>query len=209
MKAFIIYLKEVQATIDAALECKQSARQHSIDAWMLEGHTPSRADDFLKQNNIKPYSPGPKIYDIKWNKPGVRGCFVSHYHAWQKCVALGHPIIVLEHDVTIVNEMPDVEYTDVLHLGHNKNGVEEYQDQTPFVESNAYTNKGVGMMEGAFAYAIKPHAADKLIQGVHSRGACAADWHICETFVDIKILRPRIAMVDMQQSLTQNRNFYL
>ena len=50
MKAFIIYLKEIQSTVDSALECKHTARQHGLDAWMLEGFTPSRADEFIKEN---------------------------------------------------------------------------------------------------------------------------------------------------------------
>ena len=53
MKAFIIYLKEVQSTIDAALECKHSARQHGLDAWMMEGFTPSRADQFIQEQNFR------------------------------------------------------------------------------------------------------------------------------------------------------------
>jgi len=207
MKAFIIYLKEVQSTVNAALECKQSAREHGIDAWLMEGHTPSRADQFLKENNIKPYSPGAKIYDIKWNKPGVRGCFVSHYHAWKKCIELNHTIIVLEHDVKIVSEFPNINFTDILQLGYNKDGIEEYQDQEYFIESNNFTKKGIRMMDGAFAYAIQPDAAKRLIASSHNIGACAADWHINEKTVNIDILRPRIALVDTTQSLTSDRNF--
>lgn len=209
MKAFIIYLREVQSTVDAALECKQTARDNGIDAWMLEGFTPSRADKFIQDNKIKPYSPGPKIYDIKWKKPGVRGCLVSHLHAWKKCLELNHTIIVLEHDVKIISEFPDVTFKGILQLGHNKDRVEEYQDQTPFIEPNTFSKKGVNMMDGAFAYAITPYAADKLIKGVYNRGACAADWHINEQLVEIEVLRPRIAIVDTTNSLTSDRNFYM
>lgn len=207
MKAFIIYLKEVQSTIDAALECKRTAKEHGIDAWMLEGFTPSRADKFIKENNLKSYSPGPKIYDIKWNKPGVRGCFVSHYHAWKKCVELNHTIIVLEHDVKIVSEFPNINFTDILQLGYNKDGIEEYQDQEYFIEPNNFTKKGIRMMDGAHAYAITPRGAQKLIDGVQTHGMSPADWHICNIFVDIQVLRPRIALVESTQSLTSDRNF--
>ena len=62
MKAFIVYLKEVQSTIESALECKRTARLHGLDAWMLEGFTPSRADKFIKEQNLKPYLPGPKLF---------------------------------------------------------------------------------------------------------------------------------------------------
>lgn len=209
MKAFIIYLKEVQSTVNAALECKQSAKEHGIDAWLMEGHTPSRADQFILENNFKPYSPGPKLYDIKWNKPGVRGCFVSHYHAWLKCLELNHNIIVLEHDARIVSEYPAVEFEDVLQLGYNRNGVDDAHDQKPWIETNTFERKSVCMMDGAHAYAVTPQGAKKLINAVSTHGMAPADWHICDTQVDIRVLRPRIAMIDPQSSLTNDRDFYI
>lgn len=207
MKAFIIYLKEVQSTVNAALECKRTCRENGLDGWLMEGFTPSRADKFIKENNFKPYSPGPKLYDIKWNKPGVRGCFVSHYHAWKKCVELNHTIIVLEHDARIVSEYPEVDFKDVLQLGYNRNGVDDTHNQEHWVESNEFERKGVYMMDGAHAYAITPQGAQKLIDGVQTHGMAPADWHICNIFVDIQVLRPRIALVESTQSLTSDRNF--
>jgi len=207
MKAFIIYLREIKSTHTAALECKRSAVEHGIDAWMLEGYTPSRADQFIKEKNFIPYSPGPKLYDIKWRKPGVRGCFVSHYHAWLKCIELGHDIIVLEHDARIINEYSKVEFKDVLQLGYNRNGVDDAQDQQPWTEQNMFERKGVHMMDGAHAYAVTPQGAKKLIDAVSTHGMAPADWHICDTHVDIQVLRPRIAMIDPQESLTNDRTF--
>lgn len=207
MKAFIIYLREVQSTIDAALECKRTARENGIDAWLIEGHTPSRADKFIQEKKFKSYSPGRKLYDIKWNKPGVRGCFVSHYHAWVKCLELGHDIIVLEHDARIINEYPKVEFTDVLQLGYNRNGIDDTHDQEPWTEPNTFERKGVCMMDGAHAYAITPQGAKKLIDGVQTHGMAPADWHICDLYVDIQVLRPRIALIDPQGSLTNDRTF--
>jgi len=209
MKAFIIYLREVQSTIDAALECKRTARENGIDAWLMEGHTPSRADKFIKENNFKPYLPGPKLYDIKWKKPGVRGCFVSHYHAWLKCLELGHNIIVLEHDARIINEYPSVQFNDVIQLGYNKNGVDEYHDQEPWAEPNTFERKGVRMLEGTHAYAITPQGAKKLIDATVTHGMAPADWHICATHVDIQTLRPRIALIDPKESLTNDRTFFI
>ena len=207
MKAFIIYLKEVQSTVDAALECKRTARAHGIDAWLLEGHTPSRADQFIRVNNFKPYSPGPKLYAIKWNKPGVRGCFVSHYHAWLKCIELDQKIIVLEHDARIVAEYPQVDFDDVLQLGYNKTQPEHVTEIQ--VQANTFERKGIKMIEGTHAYAITPQGAKKLIKATATHGMAAADWHICDLFVDIKNLRPRIADIKPEQSLTNDRSFYI
>jgi hypothetical protein len=75
MKAFVLYLEEVKATHWPANTAMQSAREHGLDAQAFQGYVPSRADDYIKAENLQPYFPGPKLYKIKWNKGGVRGCY--------------------------------------------------------------------------------------------------------------------------------------
>ena len=68
MKAFVLFLKEVESTHQPAIEAMISAKAHGLDAEMFEGYTPSRADEYIQRENLKPYFPGPKLYKIKWNK---------------------------------------------------------------------------------------------------------------------------------------------
>jgi GR25 family glycosyltransferase involved in LPS biosynthesis len=209
MKAFIIYLKEVQSTVDSALECKRTCREHGLDGWLMEGFTPSRADAFIKANNLKPYLPGPKLYNIKWQKGGVRGCMISHYHAWKKCIELDEKIVVLEHDSRVISETYTEDFQDVLHLDGYRWEADPYQDQVPFVEDFVHVRKGENQLKGTYGYVIKPHAAKRLLQGAHEDGLTASDMFVREKYVRIEVVKPRAVIVNSPDSLTGDRSFYI
>ena len=104
MKAFVLFLKEVESTHQPAIEAMISAKAHGLDAEMFEGYTPSRADEYIQRENLRPYSPGPKLYDIKWKKGGVRGCMISHLEMWKNSELLDPREIILDYkkkDVSI------------------------------------------------------------------------------------------------------------
>jgi len=207
VKAFIIYLRELQSTIDSALECKRTARQHGLDAWMLEGFTPSRADQFIKENNLKPYLPGPKLFKIKWQKGGVRGCMISHYHAWKKCIELDQPIVVLEHDSRVCSDTYLQEFQDVLHLDAHRFEQDPNQGKPATVEDFVHVRKGENQLKGTYGYVIKPHAAKRLIQGAHEDGLTASDMFVKDKYVRIQVAKPRAVYVASQDSLTSDRSF--
>ena len=209
MKAFIVNLKEVQSTIESALECKRTARLHGLDAWMLEGFTPSRADKFIKEQNLKPYLPGPKLFNIKWQKGGVRGCMISHYHAWKKCIELDEKIVVLEHDSRVVSDTYTQDFQDVLHLDAHRFEQDPDEGQDPVVEDLVNVRKGENQLKGTYGYVIKPHAAKRLIKGAHEDGITASDMFVKDKYVRIQVVKPRAVYVDSQDSLTGNRAFYI
>ena len=209
MKAFIIYLKEVQSTIDSALECKRTAREYGLDAWLMEGFTPSRADQFIKEENLKPYLPGPKLFQIKWQKGGVRGCMISHYHVWKKCIELDQPIVVLEHDSRVVSETYTADFEDVLHLDAHRFEQDPDRDKDPVVQDFVNVRKGENQLMGTYGYVIKPHAAKRLIQGAHEDGLTASDMFVKDKYVRIQVVKPRAVYVDSHNSLTGDRSFYI
>ena len=209
MKAFIIYLKEVQSTIDSALECKRTAREYGLDAWLMEGFTPSRADQFIKEQNLKPYLPGPKLFQIKWQKGGVRGCMISHYHVWKKCMELDQPIVVLEHDSRVVSETYTADFEDVLHLDAHRFEQDPDRDKDPVVQDFVNVRKGENQLMGTYGYVIKPHAAKRLIQGAHEDGITASDMFVKDKYVRIQVVKPRAVYVDSHNSLTGDRSFYI
>ena len=209
MKAFIIYLKEVQSTIASALECKRTAREYGLDAWLMEGFTPSRADQFIKEQNLKPYLPGPKLFQIKWQKGGVRGCMISHYHVWKKCIELDQPIVVLEHDSRVVSETYTADFEDVLHLDAHRFEQDPDRDKDPVVQDFVNVRKGENQLMGTYGYVIKPHAAKRLIQGAHEDGITASDMFVKDKYVRIQVVKPRAVYVSSQDSLTGNRSFYI
>jgi GR25 family glycosyltransferase involved in LPS biosynthesis len=213
MKAYVIYLKEVEHTIPFAKEALVGCDLFGIEAELFEGYTPSRAEEKMVRLGIKPFSPGPKLYDIKNSKPGVRGCFMSHFSLWEMCSKQNETFCILEHDGRIINEIPDVEFDDVLQLDPYKNVLppEGPNDKLKVVDEK-FMRKSFNTLNGAHAYIIKPHAAKKLIDATFNQGFTAADMHISDrTGVRIQSIKPRCAVLDTRNdiSLTSDRDFNL
>lgn len=101
----------------------------------------------------------------KMSRPGVIGCFYSHYSLWQKCVELNEPIMIFEDDVKFYRGWTPVDWEDVLILSLGKSSFLNEPYKT-------YLEKPHGSpqpmpwrqfsMPGASGYAIKPSAAQGL-----------------------------------------------
>ena len=175
----------------------------------MEGFTPSRADQFIKEENLKPYLPGPKLFQIKWQKGGVRGCMISHYHVWKKCIELDQPIVVLEHDSRVVSQTYTADFEDVLHLDAHRFEQDPDRNKDPVVQDFVNVRKGENQLMGTYGYVIKPHAAKRLIQGAHEDGITASDMFVKDKYVRIQVVKPRAVYVDSHNSLTGDRSFYI
>ena len=75
----------------------QLLTEHEIQEYIR----PELWDEFKKEFHYKIYR---RQYvgqeDIpKLSRPGVIGCFYSHYALWRKCIDLGEPIMIFEDDV--------------------------------------------------------------------------------------------------------------
>lgn len=209
MKTYIIYLPDILHTRNAAMNCWSSCSEHGIDAELYEGYLPSAADKFLSERGMKPFSDGHKLYEIKNSKPGVRGCFVSHYTLWEKCAAGDSDFMILEHDAKVVNDLQHYEFDDILHLDAWR-----FQED-PVMEGETVQDydrikKGHNIFEGTYGYIVKPHAARKLIECANKQGWTASDMSISSR-ADIKLQHscPRVVTVTDRKSLTSDRNFNL
>lgn len=209
MKTYVIYLPDILHTRNAAMNCLSSCSEYGIDAELYEGYLPSAADKFISERGLKPFSDGHKLYDIKNSKPGVRGCFVSHYTLWEKCAASDSDFMILEHDAKIVNPLQDFEFQDVLHLDAWRFQENPVMEGEP-VQDYERLKKGHNIFEGAYSYILKPHAARKLIECVKTQGWTAVDM-IISSRAELKLQNscPRVATVTDRKSLTSDRNFNL
>lgn len=103
----------------------------------------------------------------KLSRPGVIGCFYSHYRLWEKCVELDEPIMIFEDDVKFYRKYEPVEFDDVLILSLGKNSFlnEPYAIylESPTGTPAAVTWKNFSM-PGASGYIIKPHTARGLVK---------------------------------------------
>lgn len=103
----------------------------------------------------------------KLSRPGVVGCFYSHYALWEKCVSLGKPIMIFEDDVKFYRKYKPVAFDGVLILSLGKSSFLSEPNKTYLenprgaVRAEKWKNFS---MPGASGYAITPDAALGLIK---------------------------------------------
>jgi glycosyl transferase family 25 len=172
MKSFIIHLSKIESSLTTALNLKKQLEDFNMPSELFEGTYGNDAVKMMEEEGRTLHTLGIKgpidPNDPKINKmmtPGVKGCFYSHFRLWQKCVEINEPIIIFEDDIVLSRQYFPVDWQDVLviALGHQQKsprymhlltnptgapGVEEYKQSS---------------MPGCCGYAIKPHAAKKLL----------------------------------------------
>jgi GR25 family glycosyltransferase involved in LPS biosynthesis len=103
----------------------------------------------------------------KLSRPGVVGCFYSHYALWQRCVELNEPIMIFEDDVKFYRNYRPVDFESVLILSLGKSSFLS-EPQKTYLENP--TGRPAARpwrnfsMPGASGYAITPDAALGLIK---------------------------------------------
>jgi GR25 family glycosyltransferase involved in LPS biosynthesis len=152
---------------------------------------PSMWEEFQHQHYFKvierrriPESEGGKL-----SRPGVIGCFYSHFLLWERCHSLQEPIMIFEDDVKFYRGYTPVGFRGVLILSLGKSSFlnKPYQ---------SYLESPTGLpcaqhwpnfsMPGASGYAITPGAALGLLK--HYRGYYyPADNAINQFVCDIQI----------------------
>lgn len=162
MISYVIYMPGRNQSVMLAHRCLDSSKSYNWNLKLFEGVDGST----VKENkdwehwNIKINQENAKCRDAM-SRPGVRGCFLSHWTLWNKCVELNEPIGVFEHDVEFLKDSPDIlNFGDILKLdGFQKNK-----------ERPAGT-----WWTGAMAYILKPSGANKLINWIKENGALPVD----------------------------------
>ena len=103
----------------------------------------------------------------KLSRPGVIGCFYSHYRLWELCADTNEPIMIFEDDVKFFRKYEPVEFQDVLILSLGKNSFYDEPFKS-YLENPTGTPKAVDWknfsMPGASGYIIKPDAARALVK---------------------------------------------
>jgi GR25 family glycosyltransferase involved in LPS biosynthesis len=103
----------------------------------------------------------------KMSRPGVIGCFYSHYNLWQHCVELNEPIMIFEDDVKFYRGYHPVEFEGVLILSLGKSSFLS-EPQKSYLENPTGTPVARRWqnfsMPGASGYAIMPDAAKALVK---------------------------------------------
>ena len=175
MKNFIICLSKIETSLNTALKLKSQLDSFGQETYLFEGTYGTDAVQMMEEEkrlahpfgikgpgeNLTPHEPTGKM-----SAPGVKGCFYSHYNLWKKCVELNEPIVIWEDDIVLFRPFQPVEWDDVLvvALGHPTKSLRYMQYlETPTGDSKA-EEYHQSSMPGCCGYAIKPHAAKKLLK---------------------------------------------
>jgi len=172
IKSFIIHLPKIPASLKTATKLKEKLESFNMPVELFEGTIGPDAVSLFEQEGrtVHPFGlkgrldPNSKEAR-KMSTPGVKGCFNSHYRLWEKCVEINEPIIIWEDDIILTREFKPVEWEDVLivALGHPTKSVRwMHLLESPEGAATALRYKSPSM-PGCCGYAIKPHAAQKLL----------------------------------------------
>ncbi len=200
MKNFIICLSKIAASLETATALKNKLEEYGESVELFEGTYGNDAVQMMTDEGRKLHPWGIKgpqsvVEGVDWEKenpkaftPGVRGCFYSHYRLWQKCVELNEPIVIWEDDIKLSRSYIPVEWEDVLvlALGHpTKSAKYMHYLENPTGKAAA-ADYYQSSMPGNCGYAIKPHAAKKLVE-TYSNTYLPADNAINQHHVIIQI----------------------
>lgn len=190
-KTFVIALENYKISREQLEDCLQSCKKFNWNIeifWGVDGNALT-----LESWNI--INVNPLLHKPTMDKKGVWGCFFSHYKLWNKCVELGEPIIILEHDAIIKSEWIPFEISNSLVKLHRnyKPKIKKFD-----IDSGVWTNS-------AHAYCLTPEHAKKLIHFSQTVGGLPTDVLIGSNVLDFIHLE-NFELVDRQNIYSTTGN---
>lgn len=198
MKTFIIRMKNNDISEDLANDLIKTLEKFSIEYSLFDAVYGDNIEDEWNKNNLRFF------HKQNENKKllGVKGCFLSHYLLWKKCIELNKPILILEHDAQIIRKIPEniLNYDyEVLNLDYASRVESDYElhlksDKGKDIISWPIAPKKKGWLsqankssiKGIHAYIVKPIGAKKLVDFAKENGTVPADVHVNSMFVDLR-----------------------
>lgn len=201
MKAKIITLKNNELSERVAKDCIEQAAKFGISVEIFDAINGLEYQQHLEKLNVRP------LKKFKKGKPGVYGCFLSHYYLWKECAEFNEPYLILEHDGFLIKPLPkDIldHFDDVLKLESENPYSPEYENRLELIKDDKLyykivepyrdMNNGAGWYSvGAYAYIIKPHAARKLIDWIDINGFLPADQQLGSYSIVLHECKPSLA----------------
>jgi glycosyl transferase family 25 len=214
-KTFIIHLSRIESSLKSAQQLQLDLKNINIDADLFEGTYGSEAEKLIEKEKRKVHNVSFKGFEIderginKALRPGVIGCFYSHYRLWKTCLDLNETICIFEDDVKIVRPLVPIQFDDVLIivLGARKNRKYKHFLESPEGSPCAqeYFNSS---MPGTPGYMITPQGATKLLN-YYKNTFLPSDNAINKSVVDIKIHNYLVGEANLEKtSLTKSSKFW-
>jgi GR25 family glycosyltransferase involved in LPS biosynthesis len=215
VKSFIIHLSKIASSLESAVKTQQDLVAIGITAELFEGTYGTEAEKIFADEGrtVHPIDFKGNATDErdanKARRPGVMGCFYSHYRLWKRCVELNETICVFEDDVKVLRPLVPVEFVDILviAMGARKNEKYLHYIHDPQGECHAaeYVHRS---MPGTVGYMITPDAAKKLLIN-YKKTFLSSDNAINKGVVTIQIHSHIMGAANLdKQSLTASKKFW-
>jgi GR25 family glycosyltransferase involved in LPS biosynthesis len=189
-RTFVIALKNHPVSEKQLDDCLVSAASHGWHvevSWGVDGRTIT-SDTWETEGLI------PRLDKPTMAKPGVQGCFLSHWKLWNLCVELNEPIVILEHDSVIQQKWESITLdTSIIKLHRHYSGKKVKYD----VDSGNWSKSG-------HAYCISPFHAKILIEFVRRVGAYEVDIIMGNKVIPVQHLAP--SWVERQNTYSTTEN---
>lgn len=174
MKNYVITLLDYPDSVRMAKNAFISGHTlgWDLDIWSGVDGSAITIEKFQHEHGVNVNNVSRKCHHMMMSRPGVRGCFLSHWQLWNHCVHINQTVGIFEHDVIFCKPPPDPipDFSHVLKL-------QGFDAKPPRPAGVWY--------EGARAYFISPDGADRLINWVRRHGALPADVQIGLDVVEI------------------------
>jgi GR25 family glycosyltransferase involved in LPS biosynthesis len=201
MKAFIIRKPNDDISEKLSSEFIESAEIFGIETEKFDG-VYTNHDQILLEKNIRCF---PKMKEGKKQSLGFKGCFLSHFLLWEKCIELDEPIMILEHDALMIRPLPEnildlFTHHCILDYGIHLPNYEEllkYDGPTkvkehPRLHANKISIRDINHahIRGSHAHLIKPLGARTLIDSVKKWGHLASDATVNQYYTEFITIDP-------------------
>ena len=190
-KTFVIAIKGHAVSENQLQDCLISAEKFNWNVetfWGVDGRT-------ITDNTWTTEGIFPRLDKPTMSRPGVQGCFLSHWALWKKCIELNEPIIILEHDAVIQGQWQPLEINESIIKLHRY-----YKQKNPKYDEDT----GLWSASG-HAYCLLPTHANILIKFVKNKGAFEADRIIGDKVIPFKHLG-KPSLVERQNSFSTTEN---
>jgi len=171
MLAYVIGLGQIPSSFESAVQVYNQLKEYGLDARFHEGTYGNHAQKIFDSEGRTLYhtsfkgNPVDDEYRASATRPGVMGCFHSHFRLWQRCVEINEPILIFEDDVIFERGWTPIEWEDVLLVATGKS---VYKDE--WYAEKLYNPTGTPhavplnrkVMPGAVGYGLTPQGAKKL-----------------------------------------------
>ena len=187
-RKFIITLLNLPQSAQAAQRCIESAKRYNEHDGLeiAPAIDKFQALDFFHQHGFTWLHTD---YNAELGKDPLpeMGCFASHYLLWQRCIKLGEPIIVLEHDAIFRAPIPPLRFKHVILLSRPAFSQPDYSYdwktlRTPEPREIFYP---LEVLAAAHCYAITPEGAEILVERADKELVVPSDSFINKNKVDI------------------------